>query len=71
MPDFVRFSELFRFLMDLGKRMKYNLIIDKFQEFYYINPEIYSLMQDIWDRTRKESHVNLVVSGCSRSQLQC
>lgn len=63
MPDFVRFSELFRFLMDLGKRMKYNLIIDEFQEFYYINPEIYSLMQDIWDRTRKESHVNLVVSG--------
>ena len=63
MPDFVKFSELFRFLMDLGKRMKFNLIIDEFQEFYYINPEIYSLMQDAWDRFRKESHVNLIVSG--------
>ena len=62
-PDFTSFSEMFRFLMDLGKRMKFNLLIDEFQEFYYINQEIYSLMQDTWDRYRKESHVNLIVSG--------
>lgn len=62
-PDFTNFGEMFRFLMDLGKRMKYNLIIDEFQEFYYMNPEIYSLMQDTWDRFRKESRVNLIVSG--------
>ncbi len=62
-PEFTNFSELFRFLMDLGTRMKYNLIIDEFQEFYYINPVVYSLMQDTWDRYRKQSHVNLVVSG--------
>ena len=34
-PEIFKFGELFRFLMDLGKRMKYNLIIDEFQEFYY------------------------------------
>ena len=62
-PDFTSFSEMFRFLMDLGKRMKFNLLIDEFQEFYYINQEIYSLMQDIWDRYRKETHVNMIVSG--------
>ena len=62
-PDFTSFGEMFRFLMDLGKRMKFNLLIDEFQEFYYINQEIYSLMQDTWDRYRKESHVNLIVSG--------
>ena len=49
--------------MDLGTRMEYNLVIDEFQEFYYINQEIYSLMQDTWDRLRKQSHVNLIVSG--------
>ena len=49
--------------MDLGKRMKYNLIIDEFQEYYYVNPEIYSILQDVWDRYRKESHVNLIISG--------
>ena len=49
-PELTNFAELFRFLMDLGTRMEYNLIIDEFQEFYYINQEIYSLMQDTWDR---------------------
>ena len=62
-PEFARFAELFRFLMDLGTRMEYNLVIDEFQEFYYINPEVYSLMQDTWDRLRKQSRVNLIVSG--------
>ena len=62
-PEENSFARLFLFLMELGKREKYNLIIDEFQEFFYINPEIYSRMQDIWDRNRKESHVNLIVSG--------
>ena len=62
-PELTNFAEMFRFLMDLGTRMEYNLVIDEFQEFYYINQEIYSLMQDTWDRLRKQSHVNLIVSG--------
>ena len=44
-PELTNFAEMFRFLMDLGTRMEYNLVIDEFQEFYYINQEIYSLMQ--------------------------
>lgn len=62
-PEAINFAELFRFLMDLGTHMKYNLIIDEFQEFYYINLVIYSLMQDTWDRYRKQSHVNFIVCG--------
>ena len=45
-PELTNFTELFRYLMDVGTRLKYNLIIDEFQEFYYINKEVYSLMQD-------------------------
>lgn len=62
-PEEKSFSRLFEFLMELGKREKYNLVIDEFQEFFYINPGVYSRMQDIWDRYRKDTHVNLVVSG--------
>ena len=54
-PKLTNFAEIFRFLMDLGTRMEYNLVIDEFQEFYYINQEIYSLIQDTWDRLRKQS----------------
>ncbi|MDR1202293.1 MAG: ATP-binding protein, partial [Tannerellaceae bacterium] len=62
-PEVTNFAGLFTFLMDLGERRKYNLVIDEFQEFFYINPVVYSQMQDIWDRYRKKSNVNLIVSG--------
>ncbi|QIU93470.1 ATP-binding protein [Bacteroides faecium] len=57
------FSDIFQYLMDTGTRMKFNLVIDEFQEFFFINPEVYSKMQNIWDEYRLKSNVNLVVSG--------
>lgn len=57
------FADTFQFLMDTGTRMKFNLVIDEFQEFFFINPEVYSKMQNIWDSYRLKSNVNLIVSG--------
>lgn len=59
----ISFSDIFQLLMDTGTRMKFNLVIDEFQEFFFINPEIYSKMQNIWDEYRLKSNVNLIVSG--------
>lgn len=57
------FSDVFEMLMRAGKTEKYNLIIDEFQEFFYINPAVYSKMQDIWDRYKDSTFVNFVASG--------
>ncbi|EOS19069.1 MULTISPECIES: ATP-binding protein [Parabacteroides] len=57
------FAGLFEMLMNIGKNTSYNLIIDEFQEFFYINPTVYSQMQDIWDRYKDTTHVNLIASG--------
>lgn len=57
------FTELFEFIMEAGTKNKFNLVIDEFQEFFNINPSIYSGMQDIWDRYRTKTNVNLIVSG--------
>ena len=62
-PEENSFARLFTFLMELGERKKYNLIIDEFQEFFYINPVVYSQIQDVWDRYRQKSNINLIVSG--------
>lgn len=62
-PEETSFARLFTFLMELGERKKYNLVIDEFQEFFYINPVVYSQIQDVWDRYRKKTNVNLIVSG--------
>ena len=57
------FRELFIFLMETGKNLKYNLIIDEFQEFFNINPSVYSDIQNLWDSNRNETHINLILMG--------
>lgn len=57
------FIDIFTTLMELGKFRHFNLIIDEFQEFFYINESVYSEMQDVWDRYKDQTHVNLIVSG--------
>ena len=58
-----RFASLFRFLMETAQHQSFNLIIDEFQEFYHVNAGVYSEMQDIWDKYRLKTKMNLIVSG--------
>ncbi len=70
-PEEIRsFRSLFQYLMELSATTAFNLIIDEFQEFYNINPSVYSDMQDIWDRYRLRTKMNLIVSGSVYSLMQ-
>lgn len=62
-PDIKTFAGLFETLMTLGRSMAFNLVIDEFQEFMYINSSIYSQIQGIWDRYKDETHVNFIACG--------
>ena len=57
------FKDIFALLLNAGRHRRFNLFIDEFQDFLYVNPAIYSDIQDVWDRERRGSNVNLVVSG--------
>lgn len=57
------FEKLFGFLMELSKKRAFNLIIDEFQEFFNINPSVYSDMQRHWDLNKDQSKMNLLLSG--------
>jgi uncharacterized protein len=57
------FSLLFEYLMDYSKSNNLTVIIDEFQEFYNINPSIYSDIQRIWDLNKDSSKMNLLLSG--------
>ncbi|MBQ0023706.1 MAG: AAA family ATPase [Prevotellaceae bacterium] len=63
------FADVFRFVMELAKRQHVTLMIDEFQEFYRINPSVYSSMQEIWDRNKQEAKINLIVCGSVNSLL--
>lgn len=64
------FKDVFGYLMTLSKKMHFTLIIDEFQEFRSINPSVYSDMQNIWDRMKGESKVNLILCGSLYSLMK-
>ncbi len=57
------FSEVFRFVLQLSESRPFTLIIDEFQNFLKINPAIFSDIQRDWDLHKRDSHLNLIISG--------
>ena len=57
------FRSLMQLLLEIGKRRRFTLFVDEFQEFDNVNPEVFSDMQELWDRYKKDTNVCLIVSG--------
>ena len=57
------FAEIFKLIMELSQTRHINLFIDEFQDFYRVNPSIYSDMQNIWDSYKNTAQINLIVAG--------
>ena len=57
------FAAVFKFIMELSQTQHVILFIDEFQDFYRVNPSIYSDMQNIWGSYKNKAHINLVVAG--------
>ncbi len=58
-----RFSEIFRHLLHLASERPMTVVIDEFQDFFRVNPAIYSEMQRDWDELSSKARINLVVTG--------
>ncbi len=65
-----RFIDIFRYVIELAKQRQVNLVIDEFQEFFRINPSVYSEMQNHWDANREQMKLNLILSGSVYSLMQ-
>lgn len=63
------FKELFAFLMEISKNQNFTLVVDEFQEFQSVNASIYSDMQNIWDKNKGESRINLILCGSVYSMM--
>ena len=65
-----KFTDIFRYLMELSVSRSLTLVIDEFQDFFRVNKGVFSEMQDIWDKYEKTSKINLVVCGSIYSLMQ-
>ena len=57
------FATVFKYIMELSLTQHIALFIDEFQDFYRVNPSIYSDMQNIWDSYKNKAQINLIVAG--------
>jgi len=64
------FRELFQLLMEVGKRKRFTLFIDEFQEFDNVNADVFGDIQELWDRYKASTHVCLIVSGSIFSLME-
>ena len=64
------FGNLFKELMKYGENHHYTLIIDEFQNLLGINAAIPSEIQDIWDRNKDKTRVNLILCGSIYSMMK-
>jgi len=63
------FKDFFEQLLRYAEQQHLTLIIDEFQDFERVNKAIFSEIQDVWDRYRDKSRINLIVSGSLYSLL--
>ncbi len=58
-----KFRALFRYLLELAIEQPITVVIDEFQDFFRVNPAIYSELQSEWDEFSGRARINLVVTG--------
>lgn len=61
---------VFEMVMQAAQHRSFTLMIDEFQELESMNPAIFGNIQNIWDRWKDKTHLNLVVSGSMHSMMK-
>lgn len=61
--DVRSFRDVFQLLLQIAKDVSFTVIIDEFQEFYNINPSVYSEVQKLWDLNKAKSKLNVICVG--------
>ncbi len=57
------FKDIFALLLQISLKETFSVIIDEFQEFYNINPSVFSEIQKLWDLHKGQCHLNVIVIG--------
>lgn len=63
------FRDIFKLLIELSRSERFTLIVDEFQEFFTINPAVYSELQGLWDKNKASSQLNLIFIGSVHSLM--
>ncbi len=56
-------KEILRILMNFAERNPITVVFDEFQNYQYVNPAIFSELQNLWDQKKQATKCNLILMG--------
>ncbi len=62
---FSDFDDFFRYLIEKSKKNKFILVIDEFQRFMEVAPEVITSFQKFWDQILKDQRLMILLVGSS------
>lgn len=68
--EITMFKDLFEIIMKEAQQRHLTIVMDEFQTLYKINPSIFSDMQNIWDRYKRNAKINLIVLGSIQTLMK-
>lgn len=68
--DVHRFKTIFEVIMKEAQKRHLTIVIDEFQNLYSINSAIFSEIQDVWDRYKRDAKIHLIVSGSVQTLMR-
>jgi len=68
--DFRRMEDLLLFLFEYSRKNPVVVIFDEFQNFSFLNPEVYSIFQKVFDRQKDNSSLLFIFSGSTYSLIE-
>ncbi len=61
--EITHFKDIFKLMLEISKEENIVVIIDEFQEFYNINPSVYSDLQNLWDSYKFAAKMQVIFIG--------
>jgi len=61
--EITTFSQIFELVLQLAEMKHFILIVDEFQEFFNLNPSVYSDIQRLWDLYKAKAQLNVIFIG--------
>lgn len=63
------FRDVFKVIMEIGKKEKLVVVVDEFQEFFQINKSVFSELQNLWDEYKNKTQIHLIFIGSINSLM--
>lgn len=68
--DIRHFRDLFALLIEIARTEPLTVVLDEFQEFFAINPAVYSELQRLWDLNRASCKLHVIFIGSVQSLMR-